>query len=53
MYIINYEEIAYHQNAVLYIIIAKADIQPTADDMHTSCDDIRLTAMLYHCFRNE
>ena len=41
--------IVYHQNVVLhiikalvlYIIIAKASIQPAADDMYTLCDDIR------------
>ena len=31
-YITNFEEIAYYQNKVLYIIIAK-EIQPSVDDM--------------------
>ena len=52
LYIINFEEIAYHQDEVLYVIIAKAFIQPAADDMHASRDDMRLTAMICHCFRN-
>ena len=34
LYIINFIEIAYHQNEVLYII------KPT--EIHTSCDDIHL-----------
>ena len=33
LYIINFAEIAYHQNEVLHIIIAKV-IQPTVDEMH-------------------
>ena len=45
MYIINFEEIAYHQNKVLYIIIAEA-IQPAVDD-------IRLTAMIYTLKRDD
>ena len=41
VHIINFEEIAYHQNEVLYIIIAKAFYA------HKRCDEIqgRLTAL--------
>ena len=37
--------IAYHQKIILYII------KPTV--MHTSCDDIRLTAMIYMLMRDD
>ncbi len=50
----------YHQDEVLHITNSEGivyhhcecGIQPTADDIHASRDDIRLTAKIYQCFRN-
>ena len=51
----------YHQDEVLYIINSKgivchhceSNIQPAVDEIHASRDDMRLSAMICHCFRNE
>ena len=44
--------LAYHQFRRNCISSLRKNIQPTADEIHASRDDIRLAAMIYHCFRN-
>ncbi|MBR5278374.1 MAG: hypothetical protein IKU23_03815 [Clostridia bacterium] len=44
--------LAYHPQSVAVYHHCESRIQPTADDIHASRDDMRLTAMICHCFRN-
>ena len=60
LYINHGESHVYHQDAVLHIINSaeivyhhcESVIQPAADEIHALRDDMRLAAMIYHCFGN-